>query len=192
MGAISKEVRLEMLQDEVASAGPEAVEIFTQCLEQGQTLEFAAMCALRQAPGSKNTDRAFCEGAERQKRMMSKVNRDAVYEIAKKAGISTQGKYYKGSLGRPNDPLAWVSNADDVLVAAKKKNLSVSGVVNYTAPDRDPRSKPKVRLAPDLVKKYAAELLSQEPDTAAKVKENPKSLREVVERVVDKHGSKRK
>lgn len=192
MGGISKEVRLEMLQDEVASAGPDAVAIFKQCLKQGQTLEFAAMCALRQAPGSKNTDRAFTQGAERQLRTMAQVNRDAVYEIAQKAGISTQGKYYKGSLGRPNDPLAWVANADDVLVAAKKKNLSISGVVNYTAPDKDPRPKPKVRLAPDLVQKYTAELMSQEPDTAAKVKENPKRLREVVERVVDKHGSKRK
>ena len=38
-------------------------------------MEFAAMCALRQAPGSRNTDRAFCQGAQRQMDGMSEVNK---------------------------------------------------------------------------------------------------------------------
>ena len=192
MGAISSEVRLAMLHDEVNAAGREAKAIFKQCLENGSTVEFAAMCALRQAPGSKNTDRAFCEGAQRQMDSMCDVNKKAIYERAKAAGINIQGKFYKGSLGSYDDPAAWVSTADDVLAVAKEKNLSVEGVINYKSVAKDPTPKKKVRLAPDLVRGAVDRLLKQEPDTAEKVRRNPKSLREVVERVVDKHGSKSK
>lgn len=192
MSAISKSVRLSMLKAEIKAAGPAAQAIFKQCLKNGSTMEFAAMCAMRQAPGSKNTDRAFCQGAERQTRMMAPVNRKVIYERAKKAGISTQGKWYKGSLGRADDPAAWVSSADDVMAVAKEKNLSISGVVNYTSTQRDVKPKPKVRLAKDLVDLRVKEVLRENPDLAAKVKERPKSLQDVVQSVIEKHGSKRK
>lgn len=191
MSGISPEMRAEMLLDEVRAAGPEAVALYEQILANGETQEWAAMCALKQPSGSRNTDRAFCQGAARQMSMMAPVNRDEVLARAAKAGIKTQGKFYKGSLGRPDDPAAWVSSADDVLAVAKAKNLSIEGVIKHNAPIIEKKPK-RVRLAPDLVRQGVTRVLRSEPDTAAKVKENPKTLREIVERVIDKHGSKKK
>lgn len=192
MSGISKELRTEMLLDEIRAAGVE--ELYEQCLANGSTMEFAAMCALRQPPGSRNTDRAFCQGAERQTRMMAPVNRKIIYERAQKAGISTQGKWYKGSLGNgdPANPAAWVSSADDVVAVCKAKGYSMEGVINYTAPDIE-RAPPKsVRLAPDLVNEGVRMMLQGDPALAEKVKKNPKILVEVKERVIEKHGKRKK
>lgn len=190
MGGISASVRAEMIRDEINAAGPEVVSLFNKIKRQGATDEWAAMCALRQAPGSRNTDRAFCQGAARQTAMMADINRKAIYEMAKKAGISTQGKWYKGSLGRPTDPCAWVSSADDVIAVAKKKNLFIDGVINHKGV-RIEQPPPDVDLAPDLVREGVNRLLVADPALAEKVKKNPKSLREVEERVIAKHGKKR-
>lgn len=191
MGAISSEVREQMILGEVRAAGRDAVRIYEQSLAEGSTMEFAAMCALRQAPGSRNTDRAFCQGAQRQLDSMSEVNKKKLYEIAHKAGINTQGKYYKGSLGKYTDPAAWVSCADDVLAVCKERNLHCEGVINHKAVDKDPAPR-KHKLAPDLVRAGVKNHLKFDPALREKVRKNPKSVREVVERVVHSHTRKPK
>lgn len=189
--AISRKVREQMLVSEVRSAGPEALKIYRQSLAEGSTMEFAAMCALRQAPGSRNTDRAFCQGAKRQMDGMSEVNKKKLYEIANKAGINTQGKYYKGSLGRYTDPAAWVSNADDVLAVCKERNLHCEGVISHKAVDKDPVEKKHV-MAPDLVRAGVKNHLKFDPALREKVRKNPKTMNEVVERVVHNHARKKR
>lgn len=191
MGAIDSKVREEMIWSDVRQAGPAAVKIYRQSLAEGSTKEFAAMCALRQAPGSRNTDRAFCQGAQRQLDSMCDVNKKKLYELAHKAGISTQGKYYKGSLGRYDDPAAWVSNADDVLAVCKERNLHCEGVIKHRAVDKDPKPRSH-NLAPDLLRAGVKNHLKFDPALREKVRRNPKSVKEVVERVVATHARKKK
>jgi len=190
MGAIAEDVRRDMLDDEVRLAGRAAWSLYQSILAAGETREWAAMCALRQAPGSKNTDRAFSEGARRQMNGMSEVNRRKLLEVARKAGINTQGKCYKGGLGRADDPAAWVSTADDVIAVAKAKQLDVSGVVNVNA-GREVAPK-KVALAPDIVARLEKEYCAADPALKAKVVKSPKARRELRERIVATHGSRRK
>mgnify|MGYP001481487221 CR=1 FL=1 len=189
MSAIASETRKQMLMDEIASAGPQALALFESSLKQGSSLEFAAMCALRQAPGSRNTDRAFCQGARRQMDSMSEVNQKKLYEIAKKAGISTQGKFYKGSLGRYTDPAAWVSCAEDVLTVCKERNLHCEGVISHKAVDLPPVVN-KIKLGPDIVNGFVKEELKKDGPLREKARKHPQSTKEVVERVVETHARK--
>lgn len=185
MSAISTEVRRESLDAEVAAAGPEAVALYRQILANGETAEWAAMCALQQAPGSKNTDRAFCEGARHRMNSMDDYNRNKILGIAKKAGINTHGKCYKSGLGRYDDPRAWVGSQDDVITTAKAKQLKIEGVVNYDASrPTPPKKKP---LAEDIVKREALSLMRADPKLAAQVKTNPKAKRELRERIIATH-----
>jgi len=162
-------------------------EFFDQLIEEGNNPGFAAMLAQRRPPGTKGTDRTFLEGSHHWADKMGKTNRKHVFEQAKKAGISTQGKVYKGGIGKPNDPMAWVSSSGDVLAACKEKGFSCEGAVNYKAPAQRPKRK---ALADDIRDGYVRGILAKEPKTLEKVKKNPKAIREVQERVVSKHGKK--
>lgn len=189
MSGIAQETRLEMLRADVERHGPSAVETFERILAEGETAEWAAMCACRQAPGTRNTDRAFCQGAQRRMSSMGNYLQEQVVKRAQKAGINTQGKYYKAGLGRYEDPAAWVSNADDVLAVAKAKNLNVEGVINHKAVERDVKVK-RVPLAEDLIQDQARRILKAEPETAAKVRTSKKAKSELRERIIATHARK--
>lgn len=191
MGAIATKTRLSMLGKQVRAAGPRAVKLYRQILKAGETAEFAAMCALRQAPGASGTDRAFCQGSQAQMESMAPINREAVLARAKRAGIKTQGKFFKGSLGRAEDPAAWVATADDVLAVAKQKNLTIDGAVKHQGVRRD-GPPARVRLAPDLVANLECEYVAQDGKLAEQVEKSPKARRELRERIIETHGSKKK
>lgn len=163
------------------------VEFFDHLIEEGNNSGFAAMLAQRRPPGALGTDRAFLEGSHHWADKMWSNNAKDVHAIAKKAGISTQGKVYKGGLGRPDDHMAWVSGRDDVIAACKAKGLSSTGSVNYQAPEQKPK---RIALAEDIRDGYVRGILATEPKTREKVKKNPKAIKEVQERVVAKHGKK--
>lgn len=163
--------------------------IFNQCIANGETVRFAEMCALQQAPGTRNTDRAFSEGAHRQMESMSEVNRRGLQKLAKRAGISTDGKFYKGSLGRPTDPAAWVSTADDVLSVARKRNLNVEGVINHKAVDIVQPPK-KRTIAPDIVNDLVRRQMTQDESLAHRVRQGKTKINEVREMVIEKHSRK--
>lgn len=188
MPAISTEVRRSQLDDEVKAAGPEALALYRQILAKGETAEWAAMCALQQAPGSKNTDRAFCDGARRQMDKMDDYNRKKILDIAKKAGINTQGKCYKGGLGKYNDPAAWVGSQDDVIASAKARKLKVEGVVNYDATrplDEPPK---RIPLSEKIIKRNALRMLKEDGRLREKMRKSPeKTKREMREQIVAKH-----
>ena len=164
------------------------VEFFDHLIEEGNNSGFAAMLAQRRPPGSKGTDRTFLEGAHNSMDKVGAYSRDRMLKMAKKAGISTQGKVYKGGIGRPDDPMAWVSGTSDVLAACKAKGLTCTGAVNYQAPKQQAKKKD---LADDIRDSYVGKILATEPKTLEKVKKNPKTINEVRERVVAKHGNKR-
>ena len=163
---------------------------------KGEPHRFAEMCALQCPPGTKNTDKAFCEGARREMEGMDPKNREHILNIAKKAGIKTQGKFFKSmsaggdGFGGYDDPGSWVTCAEDVLTVAKERNLGVSGVVNHKAVDM-PAPVKKIKLGEDIVQRHVAKIMATEPRTAERVKKNPKVLAEVRERVIAKHSRKK-
>jgi len=178
-----------MIHPDIASH-PDRLAIYQQVMQTDGSPRFAEMCALQSPPGTKNTERAFMQGAWRQMEQMDPKNRDTILADAKKAGISTQGKCFKSGIGHWTDPAAWVTSAEDVLAVAKARNYEVSGVVNHKAIDKCLPPK-RVKLAPDIVKQQTEKLLAREPALAEKVKKNPKKLAEVHERVIATHSRKK-
>jgi hypothetical protein len=176
---------LERLTDECLAAG--VLAEFACMMAAGTAPRAAAMYALQTPPGSRHTDRAFCQGARRQMESMPEVNRKAIVKLAKSAGIATDGKFYKGSLGSYTDPAAWVTCADDVLTVCKARNLDCEGVIKHRAALKDEPPKP-VDLAPHLARRLEREYLKRDPRLAAKVKASAKAKHELREMVVAKHG----
>lgn len=188
--SISREVEQERLAAALSELTPSQRKIYAQVMaKDGPGSErFALMCATQSPPGSRNTDRAFCEGARRQMESMAPGNRQAIQKLAKAAGISTDGKFYKGSLGKYTDPAAWVSSADDVLAACKAKNLHCDGVIKHKAVDIEappPGSKP---IADDLVAELCQAEAMKNPDLMAKCKRDPKARAELANQVRERHG----
>lgn len=187
--SISREVEQERLKAALSELTPSQRKIYAQVMaKDGPGSErFALMCATQSPPGSRNTDRAFCEGARRQMESMGERNRKAILAKAKAAGIPTDGKFYKGVLGGYTDPAAWVSNADDVLAVCKAKNLNCEGVINHKATNIEgPPPAPKP-LADDIVSELCQREAMQNPDLLAKCKRDPKAKQELVEQIREKH-----
>lgn len=174
----------QSLREECIRAG--VVKLFDEIVAKGETAQWAAMCAMRSPPGSRYTERAFLQDMNSGVDKMNHIVRDHTYEMARRAGISTQGKVHKPGLGPASDPGAWVSSMDDVLAVAKARNLTISGAVNHKAVERIGQQK-KVSLAPDLIKRYRREYLKQDPALAAKVRKNKKASRELTERIIATH-----
>lgn len=187
MPAIAEDVRRDMLNREVAAAGPAARKLYKEILAKGETAEWAAMCALQAAPRTKNSDRTFCDGHRRKMDKMDSYNRDKILKAAQAAGIKTQGKFFNG-IGRYNDPDSWSSNQQDVIDAAKRKRLKLEGPVNcdYTRADLPPP--PKKPLAEDLVKNEALAMLKEDGRLREKMRKSPKKTRtELREQIRAKH-----
>lgn len=176
------------LREECLRAG--VVDLFDRIVASGETARWAAMCALRSPPGSRYTERAFMQDMNSGVDKMNHIIRDHTYAAAKKAGISTQGKVHKPSLGPASDPGAWVSTMDDVLAVAKARNLTITGAVNHQGVQIMEKSK-RPALAPDLVKRYRKEYLKQDPALAEKVRKSKKASRELTERIIATHARKK-
>lgn len=163
---------------EVQSAGREAVATYKRALPYGE--RWAAMCALQIAPGTKGSDRAFMEGRLNNQQLDAMPARQAKYIAAeaRRAGISISGKYYCGGIADRRgwkDPNAWVSCNDDILRVAKRRNLCVSGTVNYDPPVAPPQ------------RKLISDSILQEEVARAKRK-NPKAKEaDLKEQVIKKH-----
>src|SRR5687767_13139165 len=123
MGAIAADVRLAQLQADADACGSEARALFDRLMAEGKSAEAAAMYACQQAPGTRFTDKAFCQGQRRKMEGMTPWLRKMLQAEAKQAGINTSGKFYIGGLADrgkgPRDPAAWVTCAEDVLTIAK-------------------------------------------------------------------------
>lgn len=168
---------------EVAGAGPSAVETYKKSLAAGATEKFAVMCALQVAPGTKGSDRAFMEGRMNNQQMDELPKRMANYMLkeAKAAGISVSGKHYVSGLADKRgwkDPSAWVSSVDDVKKVAVRRNLNVSGSVTHEGFACPPK---RVALNERIIQEEVARERRRNP--------NGKDLRE---KVIEKHALKRK
>jgi hypothetical protein len=190
VGGISKEVRLSQLQTDAERCGPEALALFKRLVKQGTSPEAAAMYACQQAPGTKNTDRAFCQGQRRKMEGMGQLAGGMLHRAARKAGINTQGKFYMSGLGKATDPHAWVATADDVLTVAKKRNLNVEGVVNHKAIVKD-YVPPERNVAPDIVRNIEKQMLRKDPGLRERVAKSKHARKELREAIVDKHARRK-
>jgi len=179
---MSKHPDYERYRKQCEEAG--RVDFYKHLISEGNNPGFAAMLAMQQPPGSKGTERAFLEGQQHWADKISHNAADALHTMAKKAGISTQGKKYIGGLGKPSDPMAWISTQDDVRSALKAKGLSSVGGVNYKAPEQEFK---KRKMAPDILNKYISEELRNDKKLAEKVRKDPDKLKPLKEKIVSKH-----
>lgn len=162
---------------------------FNRMVKAGNTPQFAMMCLNRSAPKMSHSDRAFNEKARQRMNGMQEKSRNRIVEIAKKAGIDTNGKYYQGQLGKYNDPKAWVSTDSDVLAVCRERNYGCDGAVKHKRVEMPVGPGPQ--LAPDIVSREAKRLLSKDPKLAEQVCKGKVKKQEVAERVIAKHGKKR-
>lgn len=168
------------LPPEIASAPPAVRSHYAKMIRDGQSERFAVMCALQVAPGTKGTDRAFMEGRMNNQQLDDMPSHQARYMIrdAKAAGINISGKHYVAGLADKRgwrDPEAWVSSNDDILRVAQKRQLSVSGTVNYDPPVQPPK---RVALSEKIIKREVARLRKSHPTA---------KTGELRERVIEKH-----
>lgn len=122
------------IPSQVRDAGPAAVATYKAALPYGE--RWAEMCALQCPPGTKGTDRAFNQGRYNQQQFddMPKLMAERMLREARAAGISTAGKQYVGGLADKRahqDPEAWVDSTADIVRVARKRNLTVEGIVSH-------------------------------------------------------------
>ncbi len=156
--------------------------------EHGQSPRFAAMAACNHPPGTGNGDREFNEHARARMYSMPKANMKRILDIAKKAGVNTQGKYYVGGLGRYNEQKAWVSTTDDInAVVSANPHLTVDGVVKQTGRKSAPPA--KVPLANDIVHELQKAYLKDPKERESARKRN--GMQALREKIIAKHGAKK-
>lgn len=142
------------------------------------------MLATQTPPGTKGTDRAFMEDRHDPVPGAPEWLVKEVLKTAKKAGINTSGKTYKGFLADSRghaDPEAWVSGIDDVKRVARKRNKNLTGAVEHRAVELPPE--PDIRLAEDIVQRKMRQYIAKDRKWAKK----PGELRDMV---IEKHGAK--
>jgi hypothetical protein len=144
----------------------------------GASHSIAEICAFRQAPGTKGTDRAFLEG-----RHDTQFQDDPEYEKfcrakAHAAGVPTAGKIYDPQMAdEVGDPKAWFSDASEIKRALQAEGGSCTGAITVKRPSyRAPTAK-RPKLAPELVEHYINEDVKKNPALKRKPKQE---LREKV------------
>ena len=170
----------EDLPFDLKSASKEAQDHYRKMVADGQSPRFAEMCALQIAPGTKGMDRTFMEGrynGEFLNSIPAPIAQRMVRE-AKSAGINISGKFYMGGLADKRgyrDPAAWIDSVSDIKRVAQERDLHVSGIVDYTPPEKP--KKESVAIDPGILRE----------NVRAEMKKNPGARKEdVVERVKER------
>lgn len=141
-------------------------------------------------PACKNTGDDFRRREHLRMTDMDEQQREKIVQLARQAGISTHGKTYNGALGKYTDPLAWVADPSDVKESAKRKGLSIDGMVQYTAPPK--KKQPKPALATDIVDGFETIARSNDPGLDEKCRKSPNVRRELRDAIVEQHAPKAK
>lgn len=179
--------QIEQIEYEVSKQAEHVQEHYRLMVENGQSPRFALMCAMREPPGTRYSDKTFNKARREVMANMKPKMRKAYLDMAAKAGISTQGKFYVGGLGRPTDPAAWVSTIDDVKDVCKAKNLTATGLVRHQGHEAQYKRKP---LAGDIKRRLVHQRLGADPALAAKCAKDQRELLRVEAEVVDRHAKR--
>ena len=171
---------------EIVGAGTEAVRHYVKLLRQGYGHRWAEMCALQQPPGIRGTDRTLMQGRYNNEQFneMPELHAKNILTLARRAGVSTSGKYYASGLADhrgPADPGAWVDSVADIKKVAAARNLSVQGVVEHQG-----TQVPKAKSKP-LSERLTRELMREERARHPTMKKG-----ELREYVIDRYGRKPK
>lgn len=181
--------QVERIEAEIAKQPPEVQQRYREMVAKGQSPRFAIMAAMQSAPLTRQSDRTFNASRRYHMNHLKPWALDYYLREAKKAGISTQGKFYVGGLGRPTNSDAWVSSVDDVRAACAARQLSSSGLVEVQGPSVDP-PQPKP-MAEDIQLEYVARKMAQDPQLVADCKRNPEKLQKLKAEAVDRHAKRR-
>jgi len=186
---------IEMTQREKILEGevrrwPKPLQVVYQRLrEKGNSIPLAHMLASRRGPFMKNSNDTFNASQHASMtREMTEEHRDSIVAIAQKAGISTHGKTYFGQLGTYDDPMAWVSNADDCIAKLKHKGADADGLLHVRGKRKDKEPPKTVRLAPKLVKEMMRRELTVDPKLREKYQKGKIKKSALKERVIEKYG----
>jgi hypothetical protein len=145
------------------------------------------MLAARRAPGLKGSERAFLQGrigASHDLDTMPLNSRTKWLMMAKKAGISLEGKVHMSGIGQGLD--SWVSNFDEGLSRLKARGDRVviqNGEVVYEPPEQP--EKPDIPLAEDIVRDSVRDMVKVNPGL------KKKKYRELREMAIEKHGPRK-
>lgn len=163
----------------------DAQEFYDQMIADGVAPKLAEMLALQQPCGTRGTDRALLQGQTGHGELahMPEATRKKMLDNAKKAGVNISGKTYISGLARHScDPYAWCDGTGDVVRKAAALGRSTYGVVDYTAPEREPEPKPV--LSERIINREVSKLVASDPKNATKDKN------ELREAVIEKHAPK--
>ena len=150
------------LPPEIAVAPPDVQKHYLEVLAMGYGERWALMVSLQQAPRTAGTDRTFMEGKYGNCGFddMPPHQATRIIREAKAAGVDIKGKFYMSGLADKRghcDPEAWVDSTADIKRVAKKRNLSVKGIVNIEAHEEAPvRHDLNPKIAKELAKKEIA------------------------------------
>lgn len=177
--------RLERIEHEISQQPDFVQQAYRIMVDRGECPSAAQMFAMQEVPRTKNSDRTFNDSYRRSMNSMDDHNRRQYLEMARRAGINTNGKFYVGGLGRPSDPAAWVSTVDDVKEVCKRKNLTATNHVEHQGTPMPPPK--RIRLAEDLVQECVTERLAADPALKTRVAKNPKAMQALREEVIETH-----
>ena len=149
----------------IISDDPVVQDRYAVMRRSGESHNMAEMLCLRRGPAL-NTDSTFMRdrGNNRHLDSVDPVSRQHYMDMARKAGISIQGRDYIPGLARfPGDPDAWVDSRADVERVARDHNMTVmSPTINVEAPRYyDPG--PEIQVDPELVQREVTEMIIQNP-----------------------------
>lgn len=167
------------------SDDPDVQGHYESLRRNGQEHTFATVAVSRCAPTTRGLDRSFVQGRNGYDDGLNDSRiREKYYAAARKAGISTSGKFYVHGLADYQcDPKAWVSDLGEVKAKCVAANKSCEGAVNYQAPEGKPQR--GVRLAEHIVQEKMQIALAKDPGKAT-------DLRGLREEVIERHGQKKK
>lgn len=142
------------------------------------------MLSTRTPPGTKGTERAFLQGRTGASHSLDSMpfnSRAKHLALAKKAGVSLDGKVYMSGIGEGLE--GWVSNFDEGLAKIKARgdrNVFRNGELVYAAPEQPP--KPDIPLAESLVNESIRDMVKADPSLKKKKRQ------ELREMAIEKHG----
>lgn len=149
-------------------------ELYTQAIANGCAPRLADMLAARSFPGTKGTDRAFMQGRKLDGSQFEGVPLVGSHhlDMARKAGVSTTGKYYSGGLARyPGDPQAWVDSLHDVKKICESRGWECDGAIKVESPKYAGSEPGPYRVADDIVDDHVSQVLEQRPELLPKAQE---------------------
>jgi hypothetical protein len=176
----------EITYEGVKACGAVAIAEFAKLLGRGESVSMAAMLATRTPPALGNSDQTFNRNRRSlldqfggNTRMLDMYNQN--YRAETGEDIPGDAFVFRGLAKYPGDPGAILTHKHtlaDVKRVMKDRNVEIEGDWEQAPVSQAPKPQ-EVRMRPDLVDKYAAEYVHEQPDLAKL------DLRELRELVVD-------